>query len=775
MDSGLSEARGPDVRARRNLPTQAIVLALVSILVIPGIAFSGLLLWRYAEAEQARNEQNAIAVARAAATAIDRHITSLHITLRTLTTSHFLAVGDLAAFHDQAQKVRSFIDADLVLRRADGQQLINTRVPFGTVLPSTPYAVDAIAISTGAPVITDVFFGAISNRSQVGIMLPVSLAGQPGHLLHISAETDRFHEVIKEVTPSDWVVGVADGNGTYVTRSENHAEFAGKPGIPAFLARASEREGDFLGENPFGEKILVGYTRPALANWLVAASIRQTVLEAPLWRALYAIITFGVATLAISSLIAIWLWRFVARPLDGLARASRRVGSEDASFDVPTSLREFVAVRDALALAHHEIRSHATLLESRVAERTYELAQANSELTQQMAAREKAEAELRQVHKMEAVGQLTGGIAHDFNNMLTVIISSLGLLQRRLDRGEIDIQRYVDSAREGATRASALTSRLLAFSRQQPLAPEVLDANRLVAGMAELLQRTLGEAIRIETVLAAGLWRTHADAAQLENAILNLCVNARDAMPDGGRLTIETGNAHLDEAYADAHESVTPGQYVMTAITDTGQGMTPDVVARAFDPFFTTKRAGMGTGLGLSQVYGFVKQSKGHIKIYSEPGHGTTVKIYLMRYYGDDEAKALRREAQALPAGQASDVILVVEDEDRLRTLTVETLRELGYTVLDANGAGAALALVARHPEIALLFTDIVMPDVNGRQLADQVVKLRPGIKVLFTTGFTRNAVVHNGILDTGVNFIPKPFSMEDLATKIRQVLSDPA
>jgi CheY-like chemotaxis protein len=373
---------------------------------------------------------------------------------------------------------------------------------------------------------------------------------------------------------------------------------------------------------------------------------------------------------------------------------------------------------------------------------------------------------------MEAVGQLTGGIAHDFNNMLSIITGALSLLGRRLERGDTNVQRFVDAAMEGARRAAALTSRLLAFSRQQPLQPEVLDANRLIAGMSEMLQRALGEAVRIETVLAAGLWRTHVDASQLENAVLNLAVNARDAMPDGGRLTIETGNAFLDEDYVRSHDGVSPGQFVQIAVSDTGSGMSDEVMARAFDPFFTTKQVGMGTGLGLSQVYGFVKQSSGHVKIYSEQDQGTTIKIYLPRFYGEADPKSVRDETPMLVGANAGDVILVVEDEDRLRHVTVETLRELGYTVHHAGHASDALELIDRYPDIRLLFTDIVMPDISGRKLADEATLRNPGLRVLYTTGFTRNAVVHNGVLDPGVNFIAKPFSMEELAVKVRAVLA---
>ena len=383
---------------------------------------------------------------------------------------------------------------------------------------------------------------------------------------------------------------------------------------------------------------------------------------------------------------------------------------------------------------------------------------------------ERAQEQLRQAQKMEAVGQLTGGIAHDFNNMLAVVIGSLDLLTRRLGLEEAQARRYVEAAQDGARRAAALTQRLLAFSRQQPLRPEVLDANRLVATMSDLLRHSLGAELRLETVLSGGLWRIHADPNQLENAILNLAVNARDAMGAGGRLTIETQNAHLDERYVQAHPGVPSGQYVLLAVTDSGGGMPAEVIAKAFDPFFTTKEVGKGTGLGLSQVYGFVKQSGGHVKIYSEPGQGTTVKLYLPRHLGE-AGEAVGAELTDPALGDGHELVLVVEDEPAVRRFSAEALRELGYRVLEADGAAAALAILGARADVALLFTDVVMPDMNGRLLADRAVALHPALKVLFTTGYTRNAVVHNGVLDPGVELIGKPFTVDELAAKLRQVL----
>jgi len=466
------------------------------------------------------------------------------------------------------------------------------------------------------------------------------------------------------------------------------------------------------------------------------------------------------------------------RMMTGLSRLIENMRAEERRL-----LAERTAAADRIAFVTRMLLATGALLVMLLAyaairqsaDRIGKLHHANEKLVAEAAARDQAEAQLRQIQKMETLGQLTGGIAHDFNNMLAVVIGSLDMLRRRLTGAEDPKAiRYLDSANEGAQRAATLTNRLLAFSRQQPLEPKVLDPNRLVGSMSELIHRTVSEAIEVETALAAGVWRVCADAPQLENAILNLAVNARDAMPSGGKLTIETANSDLDERYAQLHDEVRPGQYVLVSITDTGIGMPEDVARRAIEPFYTTKGVGKGTGLGLSQVFGFAKQSGGHFKIYSEPGRGTTVKLYLPRHIGEDMAPGINcKEGQGAPTGTADIVILVVEDEEQVRHMSVDALRELGYTVVQATDGMRALEQLRTMPKIDLLFTDIVMPGMTGRELADQAETLRPGLKVLYTTGYTRNAVVHNGVVDAGVAFLSKPFSLDALARKVRQVIED--
>ena len=381
--------------------------------------------------------------------------------------------------------------------------------------------------------------------------------------------------------------------------------------------------------------------------------------------------------------------------------------------------------------------------------------------------RELAEQALRQSQKMEAVGQLTGGVAHDFNNLLTIIIGNLGIAKRGVV--ESRAERALNNALVGAERAAQLTQRLLAFSRRQPLNPRVLDVNKLIVSISDLLVRTLGENIELESIGAAGLWKVEADASELESTLLNLALNARDAMPEGGKLTIETSNAYLDEGYCQQHAGVAPGQYILIAVTDNGGGMSVETIDRAFEPFFTTKEAGKGTGLGLSQVYGFMKQSEGHVKIYSESGEGTTIKLYLPRRDGNEAAHSAD-EPVGSERGRA-ETILIVEDDDGVRQYASEILRDLNYQIIEAKDSATALRLLDADKKFDLLLTDVVLPGKNGRELATEVERRRPGTKVIFMTGYSRNAIVHHGRLDPGTALIQKPLIERVLAQKIRQIL----
>jgi len=407
--------------------------------------------------------------------------------------------------------------------------------------------------------------------------------------------------------------------------------------------------------------------------------------------------------------------------------------------------------------AEAALRALNATLEARIEARTAEL--------------HATEEALRQAQKMEAIGQLTGGIAHDFNNLLQGITGSLDLVQRRIGQGRLgDLDRFITGAMTSANRAAALTHRLLAFSRRQPLDPRPVRVNPLVGSMEELLRRTLGERIDLELTLADGLWLTRCDANQLESAILNLAINARDAMPEGGHLLIETRNREVDAATAAAHADRSAGDYVCVSVADSGTGMDAETIARAFEPFFTTKPMGQGTGLGLSMIYGFARQSEGYAEIESEAGRGTTVHLCLPRFHGeaddDDDADVSR----AAPA-ETGETVLVIEDEPVVRGLVVEVLADLGYRAIEAVDGPQGLQIVQSPQRIDLVITDVGLPGLNGRQIADAARTLRPDLKVLFMTGYAENAALAAGSLDARMTIITKPFTMEALATRVREII----
>jgi signal transduction histidine kinase/CheY-like chemotaxis protein len=426
--------------------------------------------------------------------------------------------------------------------------------------------------------------------------------------------------------------------------------------------------------------------------------------------------------------------------------------------------------------AEEQLQKAYAQLEQRVEERTAELRTINESLQNEIAERKRAEEEkaalkeqFRQSQKMEAIGRLAGGIAHDFNNLLTVIKGYSELSLIKLKEGD-PLKGNIEEIHRASQRAANLTRQLLAFSRRQILEMKVLDLNTILKDLDKMLRRVIGEDIELVTLFAEGIGRIRADPGQIEQMILNLTVNARDAMPNGGKLTIETSNIELDENYVRSHIAVKPGLYVMLSVSDTGVGMTPEVKERVFEPFFTTKEKGKGTGLGLSTVYGIVKQSGGNIWVYSEPGHGTTFKIYLP--WVEEKADALHRrdDPDILPRG--SETVLLVEDDLSVRGLAVRVLRENGYNLLEAANGNEALRMAQEYAgEIHLLLTDVVMPQMGGKELADRIKPLRPDIKVLFTSGYTDNAIVHHGVLEPGTNFLQKPFSPASLAHKVREVL----
>jgi signal transduction histidine kinase/ActR/RegA family two-component response regulator len=758
------------------LSFRIILFAIAVIGTVPTLAFSGLLLLRYAQSERQRAERVLVENARGIARAIDAQFNEAEAMILALRTSPALETDDLSEFESRLRRTAAESGRHFALIAPNGQQLINTFLPPGQPLPRNELGFWAPAVNERRTYVTNVFAGTTTGQLLAGVGVPVMRGETVKWILASGLFAKDFAQVLEEPgVPEDWIVSIVDRTGRHLVRSHRNEQYAGKLLVPALVDLVTKGETGILRTTSLEGIPLISTVQYAPnSKWVAAVGLPVAALEAPMWMSLRDLLILGALVAAVALGLAFLVARLVDRSMLVLTAAAARVGRGEVVEPPASMVAETNDVGRVLAQTSRNLNELTTRLETQVAERTAELSKANANLVDEMKRRRDSEARVLQMQKIEAVGQLTGGIAHDFNNMLAIVLGSLQLLRRRLARGDTNVDKYVEGAVQGAERAASLTARLLAFSRQQALAPQIVDLNKLVAGMAEILRRTIPENVQIETVLAGGLWRTYADGQALESAIINLAANARDAMPDGGKLTIETANAYLDDSYVAAHADVKAGQYVMIAVTDTGAGMAPDVVGRAFDPFFTTKPTGQGTGLGLSQVHGFIRQSGGHVAIYSEPGHGTTVKLYLPRHFAGAQAgDEKRRETERLPHAQKGETILVVEDDAAVRRLAVEMLEELGYTTLEADSADGALAQLDAHPDVALLFTDVVMPGMNGRQLANEALQRRPDLAVLFTTGYTRNAIVHHGILDPDVHVIMKPHSLETLATKLRELLGN--
>jgi signal transduction histidine kinase/ActR/RegA family two-component response regulator len=751
------------------------ILFLIAIAgILPAIIFSGVVLKRFAEDERLRTERALIDSTRGIARGIDAQFNTAEAAILALSNSVLLDAGNIPEFEKRLRRTAAETGHDFTLTDIDGRQLINTLLPEGQPADRDDPAVWAPVFSQRRTVISNVIEGRITKRLFAALAVPVIRGGAVKWALAARLYSKDFAPVMDEPgVPGHWMIAIVDRNGRHMMRSHGNDQFAGEPLAPELINyMRTGGTGVLRTVSLEGIPLISTIQYAPKSQWAAAVGLPLSSLETPIWETLSQLLIIAAVLAVLSFLLAFLVARSLDLSIGALTSAASALGRGAVIEPLDSKVKEFNSVGEVLARTSRVLKSLTTNLETQVTERTSELSESNTKLTAEIKRRLETEAQLVQMQKIEAIGQLTGGIAHDFNNMLSVVLGSLRLLQRRLQRGDTAVDKYVIAAIEGAERAANLTSRLLAFSRQQPLAPEVIDGNKLIAGMGEILRRTIAESVHIETVLAGGLWRCFADTPGLENAVINLAVNARDAMPGGGKLTIETANAALDDAYAATHPDVKAGQYVMIAVADTGAGMPPDVIARAIDPFFTTKPAGQGTGLGLSQVHGFIKQSGGHVAIYSEPGHGTTIKLYLPRHFGPSEP-AHRRRMQGADVAISSnhETLLVVEDDTEVRKLAIDMLGELGYTTIESENAAQALATIDAHPEIVLMITDVVMPGMNGRLLANEARVRRPGLPVLFTTGYTRNAIVHHGVLDPDVHVIIKPYTLETLAAKVQELL----
>ena len=759
---------------RVSFPVRVLLLLMVGFAALPPLVFALVVLLHYSNSQRERAENGLIESAKGVARAIDAEFTTAAAILNVLRNSTLLEPDTLTAFAGQLERT--------TIETGRGFALIDpARGPVFSTVQSPRLALShsglskaVMALKDNDIYVSDVGRDAGTQEAFAFVAVPIYRAHALKWIMATFFYSGDFASVIEEPgVPEDWIVSIVDSTGTHIRRSHLNERFAGKPLVPVLIQHmAAGGTGTLRTTSHEGIPLISTVAYAPKSGWAAAIGLPVAKLEAPLMSSLRTLSAIGFVMAAAALTLALFVGRVLDWNLHQLRDASRMLDRGRIVAEQPSSIREVEDVFTAMAQVSLNLANRTRALDELTNSLEMQVNERTAELVAEMGRRQESEAQLRQLQRIEAIGKLTGGIAHDFNNMLAVIISSLELLQRHLERGDGDVQRFIDSASHGADSAARLTQRLLAFSRQQALRPESVDCNKLIAGMSEILRRTIPEDIEIDTIFDSGLWRTYIDIAGLENAMVNLVVNARDAMPQGGKLTIETNNTHLDESYSAEHLEVTAGQYVMVAVTDTGVGISADILDNVFEPFVTTKRTGQGTGLGLSQVHGFIKQSGGHIKIYSERGEGTTVRLYLPRLMKNIDAPGVQPwRAATIPRARDGELVLVAEDDAGVRQGTVGMLEELGYATLEAGSGEEALDILDSNPQVALLITDVVMPGMNGRQLADEAVKRRPDLRVLFSTGYTRNAIVHHGTLDPDVEVLAKPYTLETLARKVAELL----
>jgi signal transduction histidine kinase/CheY-like chemotaxis protein len=740
------------------------------IAILPTVAFSAFLLLRYGASERELAERTLIESARAVANAVDAKFLTAEAALLVLRESVLLEDQTLAEFETRLRGAAAQTQLTFVLIDGAGRQLINTAVPRNTALGVSDTGLWAGVFDGGLTVVSGVIRGPTTGRLLAAVGVPVYRNGSVRWALTAELFLEDFEPIITEPgVPADWIVSIVDKSGVHLVRSHMKDEFAGKPLVsPLVEHMKAGARGTLRTISLEGIPLISTVQFARRSGWAAAVGLPVASLDGPVYRSLRDLGAIGLGAGALAIALALFVARALSRAFGRLTSAAASVGRGEIASPSPTVVREINAVADVLAATSRELNALTRNLENLVVERTRSLSEANTALRAEIDRRQESEDQLRQVQKIEAVGQLTGGIAHDFNNMMAVVLSALSLIKRRLGNEASEVGQYIDGARQAAERAANLTARLLAFSRQQALAPEVVDLRHLFGELREVLARTIPENIAIEIDVASDAWPIFADRQSLENALLNLAINARDAMPDGGRLAIEVSN--MDAADIAARGGgIPPGEAVSIAVRDTGSGISKDVIDRVFDPFFTTKPSGEGTGLGLSQVHGFIKQSGGHIAIDSAVGEGTTVVLYFPRSEREASLAASPPPAEVSSSADA-EVVLVVEDAPTVRRMTVAMVEELGYRALEAEDATRALAMLDAHPEIKVMLTDVVMPGVDGKRLAEQALDKYPRLAVLFATGYAKSGDLDRFSFDPD-QLITKPYTLETLAARLRVAL----
>jgi signal transduction histidine kinase/ActR/RegA family two-component response regulator len=760
----LGNRDGARWRAAPRLSLRARLLLLVVASVMPLLAFSlGSQYLQYRQAVDSTG-QRTLELARSMTQVVEQELQARMVALQVLALSPALRGDDIAGFREQAQAViaQQFPGSNLILLREDGQQLMNTLLPPQASLPVRPNLESLRQVfATAAPAVSDLYMGAIGPRLVVAIDVPVKRDdGSVAYVLSTNPVLEDFAAIIRrQQLRAGWLVSVFDRHGINVARTPNSERFVGLPASADMLGHLlAEREAKFENVSREGIELVSAFSHSARFGWGVAVGVPRAELTAPAVSAATRTLAAGAILLALSLIMALLVARQITGPiaalrqLAGTGGGAAPAGTASAA-GASTGLRETDEVARALIAAEADREA------------------SDRDKARARAALGESEEKLRQSQKMEAVGQLTGGLAHDFNNLLLVIIGSLDDLidSKNNAPAEQDLARQ---ALEAAQRGADLIRSLLAFARRQPLQPRRIAINDLMRTIAKLLARTLGERIAVTLELAPDVWPVVADPAQLEAALTNLATNARDAMPRGGRLTIATANRHLDEDYGSQHAEVVPGDYAVIEVSDTGSGIPPELLTQIFDPFFTTKPQGEGTGLGLSMVFGFMKQSGGHINVYSEPSAGTTFRLYLPR---DRTADLPHRESDTASPQGGGETVLVVEDNPTLRAMVVMQLTRLGYRVRQSESAAAAITVLEQAPQrIDLLFADVVMPGkLDGYDLARIVRQRWPATGILMTSGFPGTKLDHATTVAADIPLLTKPYRRAALAQALRAALGN--
>ena len=751
-------------RRHHALGIQAQLTTLALVTALPLVALVSFTILRTVDGQRTQMQRDVIERVDGLLADVDRQISAIQGELQVLAVSPSLQTGDMHAFYHQMRAALSVQGTSMVLHDTTGQQLVSTNKPFGEPLPhATNTEMHDRVVATGKPQISDLIMGAVLRRPIIVVGVPVFRGGQVVYVLAMGLGPELLTGLLKDQNVSpDWTAAIFDRKGIIVARNRELDRFLGKPAAPIIREKM---EGDIASWFPNvtseGIPVYSTFRRSSLTGWTVAIGLPREFVDAPLRHARWVAFGGGALVLGVSLLLAWWVGRGIRRPVDALTRAASALGSGMPPGRLVGGVRELDQVADALHTAAAALARGREQLESTVEERTRELGAANERLRAEIGAREQAQAALLQAQKMEAMGQLTGGVAHDFNNLLTAVSGSLELLEPRIsDEGSL---RLLRTAQRGALRGAKLTESLLAFARKQRLDPIPADLNSIIVDMSEMLGRSIGPSVEIRHLLASGLWPVLIDVSQIETALLNVALNARDAMPEGGILLIETANRAAD---SDLPAEIAGTDCVLLTLRDTGTGMSSEVIDRAFEPFFTTKEVGKGTGLGLSMVFGVVRQSGGAVRIRSRLREGTTVEIYLPRTIGRE---APGSHSAIRPHASEMAHILVVDDDPDVRWITAEDLREAGYVVTEADSGRAALAMLERGDRCDLIVVDLVMTGLTGADTVRLARHTRPDLKVLYCSGYAEmsrfEADIGNEVL------VKKPFSRHSLAEAARAAL----